>query len=111
MKATTVILQFPNIDREFAYEYPYDPKRDREEEAYREFYKQEAYTLFALYGYAPMDVTIKADGEVVGHYEACYQEYLWHVFFNELGGPWHGRFQRFTMSLMELRKHEEKKVA
>lgn len=97
---TTVILQFPKICKEFVYEFPYDLSRDRE---------QEADTLFALYGYAPMDVIIQADGVEVARYRSCYQETLWHSFFREGGESWHGRFPRFTLSLIEFRWREDER--
>lgn len=106
---TTVILQFPTICKECVYEFPYDLERDREQEAYRAFYEQEAPVLFALYGYAPMDVVIKTDDVEVGRYRSCYQETLWQVFFNEGGEPWHGRFPRFTLSLIEWRHREDER--
>lgn len=104
---TTVILSFPKIEREFVYEFPYDLSRDREHEAYRTFYEQEADTLFALYGYAPMDVIIQKDFREVARYRSCYQETLWHSFFREGGQSWHGRFQHFTLSLIEFRWRED----
>lgn len=104
---TTVRLTFPNICKEFTYEFPYDIERNREEEAYHTFYEQEAPTLFALYGYGPMDVVIMADDMEVGRYRSCYQETLWHSFFCEGGDTWHGRFSRFTLSLIEWRHHED----
>ena len=106
---TTVILQFPNICKEFVYEFPYDLSRDREQEAYRTFYEQEADTLFALYGYAPMDVIIQRDFREVARYRSCYQETLWHSFFKEGGESWHGRFQQFTLSLIEFRWREDER--
>lgn len=107
-KKTIVKLLFPNIGREFSYEFPYDLSRNREQEAYKAFYKQEAPTLFALYGYAPMDVSIQTDGMEVARYRSCYQETLWHSFFCEGGEPWHGRFPHFTISLIEFRYREDK---
>ena len=106
---TTVILSFPKIEREFVYEFPYDLSRDREHEAYRKFYEQEADTLFALYGYAPMDVIIQKDFREVACYRSCYQETLWHSFFREGGQSWHGRFQHFTLSLIEFRWREDER--
>ncbi len=106
---TTVILSFPKIEREFTYEFPYDLSRDREQEAYQTFYVQEADRLFALYGYAPMDVIIQADFREVARYRSCYQETLWHSFFREGGESWHGRFQQFTLSLIEFRWREDER--
>ena len=106
---TTVKLAFPNIGREFVYKFPYDLDRNREHEAFKAFYEQEAPLYFALYGYAPMDVHIIVDGVETGFYRACYQETLWHVFFSEGGDPWFGRFNPFSISLIELRSHNDKR--
>lgn len=108
-KITTVRLYFPNIEREFVYSFPYDLECDREQDAYRTFYEQEAPMLFALYGYAPMNVTIKRDDEEVARYHSCYQETLWHSFFREGGESWHGRFPHFTLSLIEFRWREDER--
>ena len=104
---TTVLLVFPNINVTCTYEYPYDTNRGREEESMRAFYEQEAPTLFALYGYGPMDVHVQRNGVEVARYRACYQETLWQSFFNEGGEPWHGRFQHFVLSLIEYRYRED----
>lgn len=106
---TTIILSFPNIEREFVYEFPYDPERQREEEAYRTFYEQEADLYFALYGYGPMDVIIQRDSREVARYRSCYQETLWHSFFREGGESWHGRFSNFVTSLIEFRWREDER--
>lgn len=107
-KNITVRLYFPNICKEFVYEFPFDLSRDREQEAYRKFYEDEAPTLFALYGYAPMDVSIQTDDDVeVANYRSCYQEALWQSFFREGGESWHGRFPRFAISLIEFRYRED----
>ncbi len=106
---TTIKLVLPNIGREFAYDYPYDLDKNREEEAFKAFYEQEAPTLFALYGYAPMDVKILVDGIEVGAYRACYQETLWHSFFCEGGASWHGRFGHFSISLISFRHREDER--
>ena len=110
---TTIKLVFPNICKEFVYEFPHIIGVNREEEAFRTFYEQEAGELFALYGYAPMDVVIESDNVEVGRYKACYQETLWHSFFCEGGETWHGRFGHFSISLIEYRNREDerKKVA
>lgn len=107
--STTVKLAFPNIGREFVYEFPYDLDRNREHEAMRAFYEQEAPLYFALYGYAPMDVHIETDDVETASYRACYQETLWHSFFSEGGESWHGRFTHFTFSLIELRHREDER--
>ena len=107
--STTVKLAFPNIGREFVYEFPYDLDRNREHEAFRAFYEQEAPVLFALYGYAPMDVKILVDGIETGAYRACYQETLWHSFFCEGGESWHGRFGHFSISLISFRYREDER--
>lgn len=104
---TTVVLSFPNIGKNFSYNYTYEHDRNREEEAFRTFYEQEAERLFALYGYASMDVSIQRDDREIACYHACYQETLWHSFFREGGEPWFGRFSRFTLSLIELRWRED----
>ena len=104
---TKVTFHFPTINKTYRYVYPYDLERDREVEAYRTFYETEAPTLFALYGYAPMDVSIKADDDEVARYRSCYQETLWGIFFREGGEPWHGRFWHFTLSLIEHRWRED----
>lgn len=106
---TTVKLAFPNIGREFVYDFPYDLDRNREEEAMRKFYEQEAPLYFALYGYAPMDVKILVDGIETGAYRACYQETLWHSFFKEGGGSWFGRFSPFSTSLIMFRHREDER--
>lgn len=100
---TTVKLYFPRIEREFVYEYEYDPEGERLTQALATFYEQEAPELFALYGYAPMDISVMDDGEEVWQVRACYEEYLWHVFFAEGGEPWHGRIQHFVSSLNGVR--------
>ena len=104
---TTILLVFPNIGLTCTYEFPYDLDRNREEEAMRAFYEQEAERWFALYGYAPMDVHIQTDGIETGAYRACYQEVLWESFFKEGGEPWHGRFNNFSLSLIERRYRED----
>ena len=106
---TTIKLVFPNIGREFVYEFPYVHGINREEEAMRTFYEQEADTYFALYGYAPMDVHIELDFVEIGFYRACYQETLWHSFFREGGESWHGRFSHFSLSLIEFRYREDER--
>jgi len=106
---TTIRLAFPNIGREFVYMFPYDLDRNREEEAFRAFYEQEAPLYFALYGYAPMDVHIAVDGVETGSYRACYQETLWHVFFRESDDPWFKRFGPFSISLIEFRHRKEQR--
>jgi hypothetical protein len=75
----------------------------------RQFYEQEAPVLFALYGYAPMDVTVETDGEETWQVAACYQETLWHSFFREGGEPWHGRIQPFITSLISFRWREDER--
>ena len=102
-KKTIVRLYFPNIEREFKYEYDYDVNQERVGQALSTFYEQEADELFALYGYAPMDISVQADGEEVWQVKACYEEYMWHVFFAEGGEPWHGRIQQFVTSLISCR--------
>lgn len=104
----TVVLSFPNIEKEFSFFYTHRINVNRVEQAMRTFYEQEAPTLFALYGYGPMDVSVLVDGSEVASYKACYQESMWHSFFSEGGDPWHGRFGYFELSLMECRsRHEE----
>lgn len=104
---TTIKLVLPNIGREFSYDYPYDLDKNREQEAFKAFYEQEAPTLFALYGYAPMDVEVLLEGIDVASYHACYQETLWHSFFCEGGESWHGRFGQFELSLIECRSRND----
>ena len=108
-KKTTVALVLPNIGREFTYEYDYDLEQNRTEQAMRQWYDEQADTLFALYGYGPMDVTVRVDGEVVSSQKLCYQETLWHSFFCEGGEPWHGRFQHFTTTLYSFRYREDER--
>lgn len=108
-KKTTVALVLPNIGREFTYEYDYDLEQNRTEQAMRQWYDEQADTLFALYGYGPMDVTVRVDGEVVSSERLCYQETLWHSFFREGGEPWHGRFQHFTTTLYSFRYREDQR--
>ena len=103
----TVVLTFPNIDKKFYFYYRHRMNVDRVEQAMRTFYEQEAPTLFALYGYAPMDVEVLHDDVEVASYHACYQETLWHSFFCEGGDTWHGRFSHFTISLIEFRYRED----
>ena len=104
----TVVLKFPNIEKEFSFFYPHRMNINRVEQAMRTFYEQEAPTLFALYGYGPMDVSALLDGREVFSYKSCYQETMWHAFFCEGGDPWHGRFCYFDLSLMECREsHDE----
>ena len=106
---TEVRMYFPNIDKQFIYTYPFEWERNRVEEAMREFLDKEAPTLFALYGYGPMDISVRVD-EREPHWaiKACYQERLWQVYFREGGEPWHGRFGHFTTSLMQIRFSEDK---
>lgn len=106
-KTTTIKLFFPDINREFVYTYPHSFEADRECEAMEQWYREEAPTLFALYGYGPMDVTIYSRGMQVGFYRGCYQETLFNSFFNEGGDPWHGRFWHFACSLIELRYNKD----
>lgn len=104
----TVVLKFPNIEKEFSFFYPHRMNINRVEQAMRTFYEQEAPLYFALYGYGPMDVSVLNDGSEVASYKACYQETMWHSFFSEGGDPWHGRFCYFELSLMECReRHDE----
>jgi len=103
----TVVLTFPNIDKEFSFFYPHRMDVNRVEQAMRTWYEQEADTYFALYGYGPMDVSVLLDGREVASYKACYQETLWHSFFCEGGESWHGRFSHFELSLIECRRRNE----
>lgn len=109
-KKTAVTLVFPNIEREFHYEYDYDLEQNRTEQAMRQWYDEHADELFALYGYGPMDVTVKVDDEVVSHERLCYQETLWHSFFREGGETWHGRFSHFTTTLYSFRYCEDQRT-
>lgn len=106
----TVVLKFPNIEKEFNFFYPHRMGTNRVEQAMRTFYEQEAPLYFALYGYAPMDVSVLLDGREVASYKACYQETLWHVYFCEGGDPWHGRFSHFELSLIEYRHREDNRA-
>ncbi|MFW5563383.1 MAG: hypothetical protein ACOCNX_00650 [Prevotella sp.] len=101
-------LNFPNIDKDFTYEYVNaDMWTNYVEDAMQQFFENTAPILFALYGYAPMDVTIIRDGYKVGFLAMCYQETFWHVYFAEGGEPWHGRFSQFTDALIETRYRKE----
>ena len=107
-----VRLYFPTIDREFVYKYDdADIDEDQVEESYRDFYEHEAPHVFALYGYAPMDVTTICNGNEVSTYKSCYQETLWGVFFNEGGKPWFGRFAPFEWTLLGYRHRSEEHEA
>lgn len=110
-QSTTVLLVFPNIERTFTYEFPYDPTKDRVEEACRAFYEKEAGLYFALYGYGPMDIKVLKDDRETWSICACYQESLWHVFFKESDNPWFGRFSRFATSLINYRHRYEQQAA
>lgn len=103
----TVSLYFPNIDKVFYYNYRHRMNMNRVEQAMRTFYETEAPTLFALYGYAPMDVEVLLNGIDVASYHACYQETLWHSFFREGGESWHGLFGQFELSLIEFRHRND----
>ena len=103
----TVVLKFPNIEKEFSFSYPHRMNINRVEQAMRTFYEQEAPLYFALYGYGPMDVSVLLDDREVASYKACYQESMWHSFFSEGGDPWHGRFCYFELSLMECRERND----
>ena len=107
-KNITVRLYFPNIHKKFEYCYEHVMGRDYVQEAMRQWYDQEAGLLFALYGYGPMDVSVRCDNEQP-HWaiKACYQETLFSSFFREGGVSWHGRFSRFTDTLMELRYRDD----
>ena len=107
-KKITVRLYFPNIHKKFEYCYEHDMERDFVQDAMRQWYDQEADLYFALYGYGPMDVSVRCDDEQP-HWaiKACYQETLWHSFFSEGGESWHGKFSRFTDTLMEWRYRED----
>ena len=109
MAKTIVKLNFPRINREFTYEYEHDMEQERVEPSLRQFYEQEAPELFALYGYAPMDVSVEVDGEETWQVAACYQETLWHSFFCEGGESWHGRIDRFVTSLISFRWREDER--
>jgi len=103
-----VRLYFPTINKEFVYRYAHDMERDRREDAYRTFWEQEAPRLFALYGYAPMDVSFEVDGHQVAASKECYQESLWSVFFDEKQqDPWHGRMANFSISLYLYRCQQD----
>lgn len=104
-----VRLYFPNIDRTFDYTYPHDLNCSRLRPAMQEFYDKEADELFALYGYAPIDISVLIDGIETWSIKACYQETLWHSFFREGGDSWSGSFSRFTDSLMEFRWRDDKR--
>ena len=106
-KVEKVRLYIRNIDKEFAYCYPHDMEQNRVEQAMRQWYDEQADLFFALYGYGPMDVSVTLDGSEVASYKACYQETLWHSFFREGGESWHGKFSRFTDTLMEWRYRED----
>lgn len=103
-----VILTFPTIDKQVVYGFSSTMPtngvdRDVTQLAMREFFEHYALLWFALYGYAPMNVSVTIDGKDVASYAACYQETLWHEFFAEGGRPWFGRFQCFVFSLIEHR--------
>lgn len=106
---TEVRLHFPNINRTFVYSYPHDFEQERVEQAMRQFYQEQAPILFALYGYGPMDVSVKNDGVEVTRYKSCYQETLWNSFFNEGGDTWRGRFHNFEISLISYRYNDDVK--
>ena len=107
-KKITVRLYFPNIHKKFEYCYEHDMERDFVQDAMRQWYDQEADLYFALYGYGPMDVSVRCDDEQP-HWaiKACYQETLWHSFFREGGESWRGRFSHFELSLIECRRRNE----
>ena len=98
--------------RTWEYNYDYDPSRDLTHEAMETWYTDECDTLFGLSGsYAPVDVHVYIDQQETQHLRICYQEYLWHVFFAKGGGPWHGRFSHFTLSLYEMRyRHDQEQL-
>ena len=108
-KKTIVTLMFPNIGREFRYEYDYNPGQNRVEQAMRQWYDEQAGELFALYGYGPMDVRVCVDDREVSFERSCYQETLWHSFFREGGEPWFGRFSHFSISLFSFRYREDER--
>lgn len=110
-ETTEVRLYFPNINKDFVYRYPFEWEHDRLQEAMQQWYEQESEKLFALYGYSPMNVSVRVDGELISDMNLCYQEYLYQCFFHEGGEPWHGRFGHFTTSLMEVRwSHEREEL-
>ena len=106
-----VHLNFPTIDRTFVYHYneKHDLNENIVESSYRDFYEHEAPTLFALYGYAPMDVVVKSAERELFNWKSCYHETLWEVFFDEGGEPWRGDFSRFDTALMGYRYIMDKK--
>lgn len=111
-RTVEVRLYFPNTLRDFHYTYDVaNMEDDYVHSAMWQFDSEQADTVFGLYGYAPMDVSVIVNGEEVSTFKLCYQETLWHVFFREHGGPWHGRFQYFLLTLIERRYAEEHKAA
>lgn len=101
---------FPNIEKTFTYSYPNASMEECcEEKAMRDFYEHHAPTLFALYGYAPMNVEIFSNGEQVGAYKSCYQETMWDEWFNQGGEAWFGRFGPFTTALYCFRYREDER--
>lgn len=111
IETVEVRLYFPNTLRAFLYSYDVaNMEDDYVHSAMWTFDSEQADTVFGLYGYAPMDVSVIVNGETVSSFKACYQKTLWHVFFREHGGPWHGRFQHFLLSLIEHRYRMEHKA-
>lgn len=106
-----VRLRFPNIDKVFSYRYENaDMEHGYVERSFKAFYMDVAPVLFALYGYAPMDVEIYTAGENIFAWHSCYQETLWGAYFDEGGRAWYGRFNPFLDSLSECRRAHERYV-